>query len=147
DNAEFGCNILQPEILMVGPPTIDDGSTAIRSFYQTEAGDATTLWAEAADPPTHHRVVFPPLDRLESAFLIYGPWAAEMARIAPLGLVVRIPLDPQSTAGGSVRDNAIEQCRGDPVPSKRRGGNEAQDSDHASRLGSVGIEKPVEAVV
>ena len=70
-----------------------------------------------------------------------------MACVALFGFVERIPLDPRCTAGRGVRDHAIEQCRGDPVPSERRGDDEARDSDHGCRLGSVGIDMSVEAVV
>jgi len=81
------------------------------------------------------------------ACLIHGPRAAVMTRVVRLGFVERIPLDPGRTAGGSVRNHAIEQCRGDPMPSERRGDDEARDSDHGSRLGSAGIDQPIQAVV
>ena len=95
----------------------------------------------------HHRVMFPHLDRLESACVVHGPRAPEMACVAFFGCIVRISLDPRRTARGGVRNHAIEQCGGDPVPSERRGYDEARDSDHGWRLGSVGIDKAVEAVV
>jgi hypothetical protein len=83
--------------------------------------------------------MFPHLDHLESTCVVHGPRPPEMARVVVLGFVVRISLDPRRTPAGSVRNHAIEQCRGDPVPSERRGDDEARDSDHGCRLGFVGI--------
>jgi hypothetical protein len=52
-----------------------------------------------------------------------------MACVAVFGRVERIRLDPRCTAGRGVRDHAIEQRQGDPVPPERRGDEEARDSD------------------
>jgi len=103
-----------------------------------------TLGAPAqtsADLPAHYRVLFPHLDRLESACVVHGPRAAKMACVALCGFVVRITLDPRCAAGGSTRDRPVEQCRGYPMPSKRRGDDEARDPNHGSRLGAVGIDE------
>src|SRR5215510_6020301 len=81
------------------------------STSATFSGSPSARAETSADRAAHYRVVFPHLDRLESACLIHRPRAAEMGRVTPFGLVVRIPLDPRSAAGGGVRDHAIEQCR------------------------------------
>jgi len=70
-----------------------------------------------------------------------------MACGAAFGFIERIRLNPRCTAGRGVRDHAVEQGRGDPVPSERRGDEEARDTDHGSRLGSAGIDMSVKAVV
>src|SRR5262245_60968708 len=111
------------------------------------AGAGRSLDHGGAGLKAHDRVTFPDLDRLEPACVVHGPRAAEMARVALFGLVERIPFDPRYTACRSIRDHAIEQCRGDPVPSERGGDDEARDSDHRCRLGSAGIDLPVEAAV
>ena len=64
----------------------------------------------STDLPAHHCVVLPHLDRLEAACVVDGPRAAEMACVVLFGFVVGIPLDPGRTAGGGIRDHAIEQC-------------------------------------
>src|SRR5262245_62847099 len=70
-----------------------------------------------------------------------------MACVAVFGVVEWVPLDPGCTAGSGVRDHAVEQCRGDPVPSERRSDDEARDPNYGCRLGSVGIDMPVKTVV
>src|SRR5262249_57802833 len=98
-----------------------------------------SLEESSADPATHDRVSLLHLDRLESAGLIEGTRAAEMARVAAFGLVVRITLDPRRAAGRSVRDHAVEQGRGNSVPPVRRGGepSRAAAPRHGLRAGTI----------
>ena len=129
-------------------PTCPEVALAIDDeMGESDSRFAAVRGGPSIDRPAHHRVTFPHLDRFESACVVHGPRAAEMAGVALLGFVMGIALDPRRTASGSIHDHAIEQCRGDPVPSERRGDDEARDSNHGWRLGSARIDKSVEAVV
>jgi hypothetical protein len=87
---------------------------------ESDSRSAAVRGGPSIDRPAHHRVTFPHLDRFESACVVHGSRAAEMAGVTLLGFVMGIALNTRRTASGSIRDHAIEQCRGDPVPSERR---------------------------
>jgi hypothetical protein len=96
---------------------------------------APRLGRPSAHRTAHHRILFAHLNRLEASCLIQGARPAKVVRVARFGFVVGISFDPRGTADGSIRNHAIEQCRGDPMPSVRRGYDEARDADH--RAGSA----------
>jgi hypothetical protein len=96
----------------------------------TSNGMVTHRAGGSADWTAHHCVVFLHFHGLKAARFIHGAQAAEMTGVARLGFVVRICLNPRGAAGGSIRDHAIEQRRGNPMPSERRGDDEARNSDH-----------------
>jgi len=70
-----------------------------------------------------------------------------VARVACFGLVVGIRFDPCGTAGGSIRDYAIEESRGHSMAPKGRGNDVAGNSDYGSGLGPANLDQSEETVV